>query len=166
MAYSSTAMAKMRTSLLPTAWLSMCFLIAPAFCFAQQQPVLPTTASASGDPNDQFAAIAGTVVSANTGEPLKKAYVTLSQEGSRGDDSNEHALAATTDAAGHFSIDKIPAGSYDLAVTRANYLRSRYGQDQFDKPGATPFRIVAPHEKRPARWVRMLKSITVVHPAV
>jgi len=25
-----------------------------------------------------------------------------------------------------------------------------------------PFRIVAPHEKRPARWVRMLKSITVV----
>jgi len=29
-----------------------------------------------------------------------------------------------------------------------------------------PFRIVAPHEKRPARWVRMLKSITVVAPSV
>lgn len=27
------------------------------------------------------------------------------------------------------------------------------------------FRLVAPHEKRPARWVRMLKSITVVTPA-
>jgi len=26
-----------------------------------------------------------------------------------------------------------------------------------------PFRLVAPHEKRPARWVRMLKSITVVN---
>jgi DMSO/TMAO reductase YedYZ molybdopterin-dependent catalytic subunit len=25
-----------------------------------------------------------------------------------------------------------------------------------------PFRLVAPHEKRPARWVRMLRSITVV----
>lgn len=25
-----------------------------------------------------------------------------------------------------------------------------------------PFKIVAPHEKRPARWVRMLKSLTVV----
>lgn len=25
-----------------------------------------------------------------------------------------------------------------------------------------PFKIVAPHEKRPARWVKMLKSITVV----
>lgn len=27
-----------------------------------------------------------------------------------------------------------------------------------------PLRIVAPHDKRPARWVRMLKSITVVRP--
>jgi DMSO/TMAO reductase YedYZ molybdopterin-dependent catalytic subunit len=32
-------------------------------------------------------------------------------------------------------------------------------------PQQGPFRIVAPHEKRPARWVRMLKSITVVHAA-
>jgi len=29
-------------------------------------------------------------------------------------------------------------------------------------PGDGPFRIVAPHEKRPARWVRMLKTLTVV----
>jgi DMSO/TMAO reductase YedYZ molybdopterin-dependent catalytic subunit len=27
-----------------------------------------------------------------------------------------------------------------------------------------PFRLVAPHDKRPARWVRMLKSITVSVP--
>jgi hypothetical protein len=27
-----------------------------------------------------------------------------------------------------------------------------------------PLRLVAPHEKRPARWVRMLTTITVVHP--
>jgi DMSO/TMAO reductase YedYZ molybdopterin-dependent catalytic subunit len=26
-----------------------------------------------------------------------------------------------------------------------------------------PFRLVAPHEKRPARWVEMVKSLTVVH---
>ena len=25
-----------------------------------------------------------------------------------------------------------------------------------------PFKMVAPHDKRPARWVRMLKSLTVV----
>jgi len=29
-------------------------------------------------------------------------------------------------------------------------------------PNEGPFKLVAPHEKRPARWVRMLKSITVV----
>lgn len=30
--------------------------------------------------------------------------------------------------------------------------------------GVGPLRIVAPHEKRPARWVRMLTTITVIHP--
>lgn len=126
----------MRKSLLHTALLAMCSVMAPGSCLAQQPPTSPTSAI-SGDPNDQLATIAGMVVSANTGELLKKAYVTLSQKGSRGDDSNDHTLCATTDAAGHFSIDKIPVGSYDLVVTRANYLRSHYGQDQLDKPGAT-----------------------------
>jgi hypothetical protein len=31
-------------------------------------------------------------------------------------------------------------------------------------PKLGPFRLVAPHERRPARWVRMLKSITVGSP--
>jgi DMSO/TMAO reductase YedYZ molybdopterin-dependent catalytic subunit len=31
-------------------------------------------------------------------------------------------------------------------------------------PKRGPFRLVAPHDKRPARWVRMLKSITVAAP--
>jgi DMSO/TMAO reductase YedYZ molybdopterin-dependent catalytic subunit len=30
--------------------------------------------------------------------------------------------------------------------------------------GQGPFKLVAPHDKRPARWVRMLKSVTVVRP--
>jgi Carboxypeptidase regulatory-like domain len=123
----------MRTSLLPVILLAMCSGIAPAFCFAQQPPPSPTSA----DANDQFAAIAGTVVSANTGEPLKKARVDLSRKGAEADDPNKQPFSATTDAAGHFSIDKIPAGSYDLVVKRADYLTSHYGQDQLDKPGAT-----------------------------
>ena len=31
-------------------------------------------------------------------------------------------------------------------------------------PKRGPFRLIAPHDKRPARWVRMLKSITVSAP--
>jgi len=129
----------MRTSLLPTALLAICFAIAPAICLAQQPPASPTspTAPASGDANDQLATIAGTVLSANTGEPLKKAHVDLSQKGTEGDDPNKQPFSATTDAAGHFSIDKIPAGSYDLVVSRAGYLPAHYGQDKPDKPGAT-----------------------------
>jgi hypothetical protein len=122
----------MRTSLLPTALLAICFAVAPAFCLAQQPPASPTSA----DPNDQLASIAGTVVSANTGEPLKKAHVFLSQKGAEPDDPNKQPLSATTDAVGHFSIEKIPAGSYDLVVSRTNYIDARYGQDQTDKPGA------------------------------
>jgi len=127
----------MRTSLLPTALLAIGFAIAPSFCLAQQPPASPATAPASADANDQLATIAGSVLSANTGEPLKKAHVDLSQKGVEGDDPNNKPFSATTDAAGHFSIDKIPAGSYDLIVTRADYLPSHYGQDKPDKPGAT-----------------------------
>jgi protocatechuate 3,4-dioxygenase beta subunit len=126
----------MRTSLLPTALLAIGFAIAPVICLAQQPPASPTS-PASADANDQLATIAGTVLSANTGEPLKKAHVDLSQKGTESDDPNKDPFSATTDAAGHFSIDKIPAGSYDLVVSRAGYLPSHYGQDKPDKPGAT-----------------------------
>jgi DMSO/TMAO reductase YedYZ molybdopterin-dependent catalytic subunit len=33
-------------------------------------------------------------------------------------------------------------------------------------PDQGPLKLVAPHEKRPGRWVKMLKSITVIHPSI
>jgi hypothetical protein len=117
----------MRTSVIPVALLAMCIFISASYCLAQQ----PVASQSSGDENNRFCTIAGTVVSANTGEPLKKAHVLLYRA-----DSSDHPLAASTDATGHFSIDKIPEGRYDLEVDRANYLDMRYGQDQLDKPGA------------------------------
>ena len=117
----------MRTRLIPVALLPMCIFVSAACCLAQQ----PAASPSSGDEKNQFCTIAGTVVSANTGEPLKKAHVLLYRA-----DSSDHPLTASTDATGHFSIDKIPEGRYDLEVDRANYLDMRYGQDQLDKPGA------------------------------
>lgn len=77
-------------------------------------------------------------MSANTGEPIKKARVFMSrQRDGQGDDANKQPLTAITDAAGHFSIEKIPAGKYGVMVSRDNYIRTLYGQDQPDKPGAT-----------------------------
>lgn len=123
----------MRARMLSVALLGAAFFIAPALCLSQQ-PASPPSAS---EQNDTLCTIAGTVVSANTGQPLKKATVFLTQKSPKTDDSSEHTLNATTDAAGHFSIDHIPPGRYDLVVDRTDYLASHYGQDQPDKPGAT-----------------------------
>ena len=56
-----------------------------------------------------------------------------------------------------FSIAELDSGTVDSGVMVADTLD---GAPLPPKQG--PFRIVAPREKRAARWVRMLKSITVV----
>jgi DMSO/TMAO reductase YedYZ molybdopterin-dependent catalytic subunit len=59
-----------------------------------------------------------------------------------------------------FSLAELDSGILDSDVIVADTMD---GAPLGAKVG--PFRLVAPHEKRPARWVRTLKSITVVHVA-
>jgi DMSO/TMAO reductase YedYZ molybdopterin-dependent catalytic subunit len=59
-----------------------------------------------------------------------------------------------------FSLAELDAGIADSEVMVADTMD---GTPLGGKLG--PFRLVAPHEKRPARWVRMLRSITVVRAA-
>ncbi|HXA76101.1 MAG TPA: molybdopterin-dependent oxidoreductase [Candidatus Acidoferrales bacterium] len=56
-----------------------------------------------------------------------------------------------------FSLAELDVGIQDSDVMVADTMD---GGPIADKLG--PLRLVAPHEKRPARWVRMLRSITVV----
>jgi DMSO/TMAO reductase YedYZ molybdopterin-dependent catalytic subunit len=56
-----------------------------------------------------------------------------------------------------FSLAELDAGIADSEVLVADTMD---GALLGDKSG--PFRLVAPHEKRPARWVGMLSSITVI----
>jgi DMSO/TMAO reductase YedYZ molybdopterin-dependent catalytic subunit len=56
-----------------------------------------------------------------------------------------------------FSLAELDSGILDSDVIVADTIN---GESLAPKQG--PFRLVAPHEKRPARWVRMLKSVTVV----
>lgn len=56
-----------------------------------------------------------------------------------------------------FSLAELDTGIQDSDVMVADTMD---GGPIADKLG--PLRLVAPHEKRPARWVRMLRSITVV----
>ncbi len=60
-----------------------------------------------------------------------------------------------------FSLAELDAGIVESDVIVADTMD---GAPRGDKLG--PFRLVAPHEKRPARWVRMLKSLTVVRATV
>lgn len=60
-----------------------------------------------------------------------------------------------------FSLAELDSGILESDVIVADTMD---GAPLATKQG--PFRLVAPHEKRPARWVRMLKSITVVRATV
>lgn len=57
-----------------------------------------------------------------------------------------------------FSLAELDSGIVESEVIVADTMDGAPLGDKFG-----PFRLVAPHEKRPARWVRMLKSLTVVH---
>ena len=56
-----------------------------------------------------------------------------------------------------FSLPELDSAILDSDVIVADTMD---GAPLAPKQG--PFKLVAPHDKRPARWVRMLKSITVV----
>ena len=56
-----------------------------------------------------------------------------------------------------FSLAELEPGIGNAEVIVADTMD---GEPLGPKQG--PFKLVAPHDKRPARWVRMLKSITVV----
>lgn len=58
-----------------------------------------------------------------------------------------------------FSLAELDSGIVDSEILVADSM------DGAPLPAkAGPFRLVAPHDKRPARWIRMLKSLTVVVP--
>jgi DMSO/TMAO reductase YedYZ molybdopterin-dependent catalytic subunit len=59
-----------------------------------------------------------------------------------------------------FSLAELDPGILDSEILVADTLD---GAPLAENEG--PFKLIAPHEKRPARWVRMLKSITVVNPS-
>jgi hypothetical protein len=81
-------------------------------------------------------------------------------EALRGPAMTEYVLIEASD--GYrvtFSLAELDSGFTDSEVLVAD---SMDGAGLGENEG--PLKLVAPHEKRPARWVRMLKSITVVKP--
>ncbi len=96
------------------------FFLLAASLAAQQVPVASV----------EKATIEGLVVSAGTGEPLRRAVVTLRQVEGR-----EPSYATSTDASGHFILKDIGPGRYRLWVERNGYVRQEYGQRAANRPG-------------------------------
>src|SRR5260370_34309095 len=76
--------------------------------------------------------IEGTVVSAATGEPLKKTRVSLRSLGQQ----NGAAYGTTTDGAGHFLVDDVDPGRYSFSASRNLYVSQQYSP-QGTKQGPT-----------------------------
>ena len=69
--------------------------------------------------------LTGQVVSATTGEPLKKVSLTLRPQGRGGSPA-----AATSDASGNFKFNSVDVGTYTLTGERPGYVRAAYGEDR------------------------------------
>lgn len=74
----------------------------------------------------------GTVVNATTGEPVKRARLTLQPVGG----PRTLPFATTTDSGGHFLIDEVDAGRYELTAIRSGYVTQSYSPHGNSKQSA------------------------------
>jgi protocatechuate 3,4-dioxygenase beta subunit len=91
-----------------------CFLLTSLPASAQQ----PGASGNSPTQDAQFASVAGQVLRADTGEPLKKARILLTSER----DNSIDPYIAITDAEGRFLINGIRPGRYSMRVERDGFI--------------------------------------------
>ena len=87
--------------------------------------------------------IAGTVVDAESGRPIRFAHVLLR--------SPQEERLAVTDGGGAFSFDRLPSGAYRLVIAKPGYLETAYGQL---RPGTdTPGKQIVLRDREPVARV-------------
>jgi len=116
-------------------------LCMPVLAAAQQLGTVPSQTGQQQQSNtppppptrpEDLCTIEGQAVNALTGEPVKKAQVIMNNLGGRANAN----LGAITDAAGHFTIEKIDPGRYNISAERNGYVHFQYGARTPDRPGA------------------------------
>ena len=109
-------------------------LLVPVIVSAQVAPIPGSPMPGPPGPRPQMPArdnsaiptgtarIRGRVVSADTGTPLRRATIRIS--------SNELRInrSANTDAEGRYELAELPAGRYNIFVTRNGYVSLQFGQ--------------------------------------
>src|SRR5580698_268992 len=74
--------------------------------------------------------ISGTVVDVASGDPVRKAVVTVTWQGTPG------AWATVqTDGSGHFQVEGLPAGKYELRATKTGLGTAIYGANSVRELG-------------------------------
>ena len=125
---------KFRTSLLAAV-----LVIAASITYGQPQQQIvqggapfgaPGPGRQGGPPRDPRApavtgtgAIRGRIVASDTGRPLRRARIQVTAPELAGDER-----MTSTNAEGRYEIKDLPAGRYNVSVTRSGYLRLSYGQ--------------------------------------
>lgn len=74
--------------------------------------------------------VVGRVFNSATGEPLRKAQLTL-----QGANVAPGEYMATSDANGAFAIERVPPGSYNLSIQHQNFAVQNYGATRPGMPG-------------------------------
>ena len=93
------------------------------------QPVTPPRAGAKPEPGKGTAIIRGRVTAADSGAPLRRAWVYALAPDARA------SGRAQTDGEGRFEIRELPAGRYTVSASRGGFVTVEYGQR---RPGSGP----------------------------
>jgi protocatechuate 3,4-dioxygenase beta subunit len=91
--------------------------------FAVGQPNRPAPPPS---PPQDLCTVEGQVFDASTGQPLRKATISM---------NGVHSYGATTDAAGKFSVSGIEPGQYRVNATHTGFLNAQYNARRSDGPG-------------------------------
>ena len=92
----------------------------------------PPTRDATQTPTGT-ASLAGRVLTADTGRPVKRARITASAGG-------RQSRTTSTDDQGRFQIASLPAGSYTVTAFKNGFVNATYGQRRPLQPG-TPVEL-------------------------
>ncbi len=107
-------------------WPTARIVLAMALLALVSLPALAQTApSPSALTDSGFYRIAGTVVNAVTGEPVRRATVEALAEA-----DNHTVLSVQTDSEGHFSLEGLPAAKYPLTASRRGFLTAFYDEHE------------------------------------